>query len=386
MGGNTRAIDRETGEVLAYADKIDLQRVSRRRFRTALRVALVKVSDAHALRTGSPLWDEDNREQLLSEGYAFNGSSEHLMGDLVSDNDLIKYKPVFGDIDVTIPHEHLGSLFELLGEYENKEISGRIAYVGQNKLDQHGHQINALFRYSDDGIAFNFQVDFEGTDYVNGLPVEFGKFAHSSAWADIKLGLKGVGHKYWLINLVRAISENTSLVQLTDKSPLPPLPVRLKKVAPGEHPRSHAFSVDRGLRTKMKPVVHNGKPLRIDGKIAVKELPTSESEYVKDLRDIYTFLFDREPTPAELDGMWSLSGLVDLCVKYVPEHKLESAYLFMLNENLFGPAAQKLDRLSKETDEETKMRIVNFLRKWMPYLKDFNFELERLKREFYARY
>lgn len=387
MGGNTRAIDRETGKVRAFADKIDLHKVKRSHFRGSLRNTLLKLSGDHVKLTGKPLWGDESRSQLLDEGYAFNGSSEHLMNELVSDRELLKYKPVFGDIDVTIPHEYLCSLFEVLAANELHALNGRVTYIGQNKLEQHGHQINALFQFSDEDVTFKFQVDFEGTDYSTGLPSEFGKFAHSSAWDDIKLGLKGVGHKYWLINLVRAISEKTSMVQLTDKSPMPPDQVRLKKVAPGEHPRTHAFSVDRGLREKMRKVSHNGKPLYVGDKCAVQELPTSESEYTQDLAEIFAFLFRHRPdTHKKREQLWSLSGLIDLCDIYISEHRLENAYLFMLNENLFGPAAQKLDRSSATADEQAKMKIVNYLRNRMPYLKDFDKELDRLKGAFYERY
>lgn len=384
MGGNTRAIDRKTGVVLAHADKIDLRKVGRRALRSEVCNALVCLDHIHLKSTDEWLWPAGTQ---IADGFVFNGSSEHLFDTAISDEDLISHKPVLGDIDVTIPHERLSSLFETLAKIEAHRLSPSLHYVGQNKCEQHGHQINALFKYNDSLCGpLMIQIDFEGTEYVNGRPTPFSKFAHSSAWDDICLGLKGVGHKYWLVNLVRAISENASLVQVTDKSPLPPSPVRLKKMAAGESPRTHAFSVDRGLRNKMKPIIHDDRPFMIDGKIAVRELPTAESEYIRDLSVIYEFLFDHKPSQSSLKKLWSLAGLVDLCKQHVPDHKLERAYVFMLNENMFGQGAQKLDRVSRDVDEDTKMRIVNFLKRSFPSLKDFDSELERLKSSFYARY
>lgn len=407
MGGNSRAIDIETGTVLAYAERVDFRRVDRSHFRSVVIRALRCLNALHEKQHGEPIWRWAAFELLMASGMAFNGSSEHVMGRRLLDDELICYKPVIGDIDVTVPHNRLKTLFSTLescrATHERNAGDGELrleselphrefSYIGQNKPEQHGHQINALFKYRfgpkrTDVIAV--QVDFEGTEYRGGVPTVFSKFAHSSSWDDIKLGLKGVGHKFWLTNLVRAISERDDIVLLTEKSPLPPAPVRLKKLAPSELPRTHAFSVDRGLRSKIAWVNGpDGSPVTIDGKAVCRELSAKDSTYTRELREIFGFLFGKHPVHTDIDAMRSLSGLASLCKKYMVDRPtvIDRAYLLMLHENLFGPGAQKLDRTSWKVDEEIKMKIVLFLKASFQFLSTHDDKLDAMKNEYYRNY
>jgi hypothetical protein len=84
MGGNTKAIDRETGEVVnffgrpGFADKIDLKRVDRSLLKKSIIATLKNLDSLYRNEFGVPIWDPSQRNSILSSGEAFNGSSEHL--------------------------------------------------------------------------------------------------------------------------------------------------------------------------------------------------------------------------------------------------------------------------------------------------------------------
>lgn len=392
MGGNTRAINRDTGETIAIADKVDLRQIRR----LALRRDVIHLMDAINYLFSKfshdddhqSLWDKYKIHELLDLGKAFNGTSEHIFGMnsvtqfKIPVHDLVRYKPIIGDIDVTVPREKLEKLFHMLAMHEHLSITKRFRYLGQNKQNQHGHQINTLFEYypqyypcsTTERSAINIQIDFEGVKYVDGMPDEFSKFAHSSSWEDVKIGIKGVAHKYWLTNVVRSVSEWPEITVLTEKSPAPP-DHRVKKM--NGFPRKYAFSVDRGLREKLTPVPEKTG--------FFKELKPSESNYTTDLKEIFQKIFGHRPVQEEFENFGSFVGLNKLCKNYLTETKIKKAYQYLLEENLYGYGAQKLSRTSAYEDHAVKKKITDELKEQFPYLCNEPSE-EQLFRTFYENY
>ena len=98
MGGNAAAIDRVTGQVLkfgnrpAYADRVDLNKVDRSTFKRDMVAAFTALNKLYDQKYDAPLWDADVFSELM-KGEAFNGSSEHLFGDM-DDEEFLKYKEI----------------------------------------------------------------------------------------------------------------------------------------------------------------------------------------------------------------------------------------------------------------------------------------------------
>ena len=221
MGGNARFIDRRTGEVKGFANKIDLTKVERKRIVKNLFNFFEKFNELYKSKFGENLW---NDLSLIKNGIVFNGSSEYFFKiDEIDDKEFVKYKQKVGDIDVTVPQEKLFKIWELLNELEGKKITKEIRYLGHkySNIDpskaKNLHQINAVFEYDDGDYKENIQIDFEAVPYENNKPTEWAKFSHNSDWEDIKQGLKGVMHKYALMNLARASSELENINVVTKR-------------------------------------------------------------------------------------------------------------------------------------------------------------------------
>ncbi len=384
MGGNTRAINRQTGDVIAFADKVDLTKVQRQEFKKEMLKAFEILNDKFKKKFSYPLWLDF---KVVLSGFAFNGSSDAFFDEKIPDNEFVKYKSTIGDVDITIPHEYLEPLFELLTTLEDKPITNRVSYIGQNKKTHYGHQINALFKYDNGNYSVGAQVDFEGSQYTEGRPTEWAKFSHNSSWDDVKQGFKGVLHKYWIQNLFRGISTKKDMAILTPASPVDdPKKIKLTKSIKG-YPRMLAFNVATGLRTKYVRVKNSkGEYVQVDGKFAYKELKTKDSKYVTNIRDIFTMLFDREPNGRDLNDFDSFVGVTKLAKKNTSKDKIMLSFEQLMMNNLWGKEAQKLSRISKDEDLAVKQAMVNYLMKELPYLKKYQNEIEPMRTKYYEEY
>jgi hypothetical protein len=373
-GGNAPFIDRETGEMRGRAGKVSITEMGRDRFVNDFVTLFSVINNLYNDKYGEYLWPKFD---VVTSGHAFNGSSEAIFNKQIPDEEIEQHKPVVGDIDITIPRRMLGQLFDLLTTVEGKPLTKEIIYLGNNKKNQHGHQINAVFSYR----GYNVQIDFEGSDYKDNKPTEFAKFSHSAHWDDIKKGFKGVYHKLLLINLVRSISEKQDIIIVTPAST--PEKIRVKKMV--ELPRELAFSVDRGLRVKVAPFLDvNGKQIKVSGKDAYKELETSESEYSTHIPDIFFIVFKKKPTKDELQKFGSFSGLVELAKEKLTTQQKEKLFDYILN-NLWGKGAQGFEANNPQLDTEIKMKLVDYL-KTNFQLTGVERKIEDMKTEFIKNY
>lgn len=367
-GGNAPYINRETGEILGDAERMNLKEVNRTKIRKSLLKMFDSLNKLYQKKYNESIWTDMN---VINSGHAFNGSSEHFFNSEISDDEFKTHKPTVGDIDVTIPRDKLKPLFELLAELENKNITPDFVYMGQNKKQQQGHQINSIFQLQKPKL--NIQVDFEGVTYTEDhKPTEFGKFSHNSAWDDIKQGMKGVGHKFLIQNLARGLSEMKDVVVLTKSSPSePPEKVKVSTAASSEAPTNLAFSVDRGIREKYVPAVDSqGKQVYVDGKPAFREVDTKKSVYHTDVKTMFTMIFKQEPSKADLQKFHSFVGILSLLKKYkVEDDLIKRAFENLLSKSLFGKGAQGLEKNNPEGDRAIKTKIVEEMIKKFPYLK-----------------
>jgi hypothetical protein len=389
MGGNTKAINRETGEVVnvfgrpGYADKLDFKAIDRSEFKRNVIATLKKLDNFHKSQFGMPIWNPKTRDKILNSGEAFNGSSEHLFKDSITDDEFTKYKPSVGDIDLTVPSENIETIFELLSSLEGSEIlQSKMWYVGQNRKTFSGDQINALFAYKEakDQQPIFIQIDFEAVDYLNGKPSEFAKFSHSSSWEDVKTGVKGVFHKY----VIRSLTIGSLLddaILLTKSSPLYP-PEKLKIARKADPIRLLSFSVSSGMRATVElqkyaddatvPPELVGKPVKFDGKFVYKELSTGESTYTKSKEEIFTLIFGELPSKDDLILLDSFIGVLSLMKKYLSDEEIDAVYEDFINDKLFGIKSQRLDLTNPEIDKSSKMSAVGRFREAFPFLPEID--------------
>lgn len=359
MGGNAKAINSQTGEVIASAQKIDLRVNSRASIKKDIISIIHQLNRMYVDVYGVNLWSDFCR--CIAFGEAFAGSSESFFDSRITDDEFKTCKPLIGDIDIMVEHCKLKNLWFMLKDSEGKPI-GNSKYLGQNKLTMRvTDQINAVFETRHG----NIQIDFEGAEYEEGVPTEWAKFSHNSKWEDIKKGFKGVAHKYFLTNLVRSISKRDDIVILTPKSKIDsPETAKLKKMdAP---PRMMAFSVTRGLRNKYTPV-----GLEIKGKQAYKEIPVDESEYITDLETLFQIVFEREPERGDMKQFESFNGCLALssrCLKLVKT--MDDLLDYLIVTSLWGPQAQALESDDAKLDFNVKYAMVLAIFEHHPHLRD----------------
>lgn len=378
MGGNSRAVDRVTGDVVvfkgrhAYAEPVDLRQVDIDAFRFEVESALMSLDwKFHLLKTRS-LWERPIREHFL-------GSVTHVWdSEFVSR--FVELKPTLGDLDIAVSHNDLDDLFAVLQTLEGVKLTEHVTYVGQNRLRLRKPQINAVFAWRDRFV----QVDFVGVPFVEGKLDSFDTFARSSPKEDLEAGLKGVAHKYLLMTLSWVATHRDDIVILTDKSPLPPHKVRLKTMH--EPARVCSFSIDRGFRRRIKFCYDFDRTLvRVGKKVAAKEIPTSESDYLTDIKLIFLKIFNVQPQGNDLQDFHSFVGLVRLCKRYLSPAATQSALEQMIRYKLFGPG-QALSRDSAAEDAKTKAKIIEVARKEFPALASYDAEIQKLSNKYYARY
>lgn len=383
-GGNARVIDRATGETIARAEKIDLKKFKRTPLVNDIVEALEKLNDRFYRSFGKKIWKNFN---VVKTGKAFSGSTEFFINLNIPDAEFVKFKPTVGDIDVIIPKDISSDFEEFMPEMENKKLTTKITYLGQDRAD-FGNTWLAVFKYDNEKDTVNFQIDFEYGDWDDkeDSPSSWAKFSHNSDWDDIKENIKGVHHKFLLINLARALSKQEDIVIATPSST--PDKIKLAGGKKGEQtPRLLAFSVDKGLRLKYEQMKDaDGEPIEMDGKLVFKEIPTATSNYIKNLDEIFAYIFGEEPTAAQVKMMGSFKGLEQLIKEKVDRDTIEDLFQFVLVENLFGKRAQVLEKNNPELDRKVKQTMVDKLFDFFPYLAKHKEEVKEMADEYYLNY
>lgn len=382
MGGNV-SIAGPSGKPYKV-DKPDFRKIDRSQFKSEFIAAFKEIDRLHAKKFGVPIWPSKSRDALLSSGEAFNGSSEHLFGSRLSDDELNEYKPTFGDIDLTVPKEHFETLFELLDSIPGKRLSPSVSYIDK-KTSPGGDQINCLFAYREGATKpLHVQVDFEFVGYEKGAPDEFAKFGHSSSWEDVKSSVKGVFHKYILRCLATVVSLQKDVVLLTKTSPLEP-PEKIKVSKSSNPVRLLSFSVDKGLRTKFtQQFLDDGSPVLVNGMKAYKETPSGGD--VRSKKEIFGLLFGEEPVGNEISLFGSFVGILQLMQDHLDDRQIEDAYLDFIEHKLYGKDGQALDATSPEIDKSAKMSAIAAFKKKFPFLGRHDPLLARLQDEYYETY
>jgi YD repeat-containing protein len=211
--------------------------VSRSEFINEAVSAIKVINKLHKDTTGDGLYDDSVFDFLMS-GYTFMGSSEFLFSKEITDEEYNKYKKKTGDIDLLVPKTKISSLYSLLNNIKERPLTDKITFVGHNKVTEaqiREEQINGILEYSVPGRSFLFQIDFVFVPFDSeGKPFEEEKFLRGSSWADITMGVKGIGHKLLLQSLGSRIQTipygSAFLATPTSRAEKPRLQAKLPKI------------------------------------------------------------------------------------------------------------------------------------------------------------
>ena len=380
MGGNSRIINRNTGEILGYAEKIDLNVFQRSELTQRLLGLFFSINVKFWQKTGKQLWK--NEDILACK--VFSGSSEFLFKGSIWDDEFVKFKPTVGDIDITFPVEYYDEFSEMMQENEGKSFTPGIVYLGQDR-NNFGTTFLSVFEYSSGDKKVKIQIDFESASYENDSPSEWARFSHNSSWEDIRNGLKGVHHKFLLINIVRSMSMRDDIAIATPTSK--PGKVKLVSGKKAELvPRTMAFSVDKGLREKYSIFHDNGKTVIVDDKVVMKEIPVEQSNYITNVNTIFSFIFDKMPTQEDLADFYSFTGMVQLMKRRMTEQQIENAFKFTLEENLFGKRAQIIEKNNPDLDAAIKDIFVSKMTENFTFLRKYENEIEQMRTKYYNNF
>ena len=390
MGGN---VSIDVGGEMAGAEQLDFEKlIDRSAFRQDFLEMFHALDEAHKKQFDQSVWPQKTRDSLLTSAEVFSGSSRHLFGTEIHDDEFVAHKPTVGDIDVSVPEEKLLTLKAVLDEFRGKFITDSVKCIGSQK----GNQVNALFEYTlpvgpGKGTTVNVQVDFVGVDFDNDLPNEFAQFAHSSEWADIKAGVKGVFHKYLLRSIAGISSRIKDGILLTSAST--PEKYRISK---DQSPMSNIkFSVDKGVRQPAyEPVLtKSGDQFVVNGRPAYKEVPVKSSTYDTSLKGIFKSMFGSDAAKGELAKFRSFEGLLQLMKEMFTDEQIENIYEDFINYKLFessekGNVGQELYAKDPDKDRNYKLAAVDKFRSEFPFLQtaEKDAEVQSLVDTYYKRY
>ena len=323
-GGNVQIGDKE-------AQRIDLKTISRDTVVPVIRTGLKAISDSFKSKYGLPIWDDE----LFSSNKYLSGSAFHFFDSGIPSAIFISNKPSVGDIDTQVDVAMTPMIKDFLDKSHGKTF-GSLEFIGYKVS---AGQFITLWELKDFNI--NVQIDLESVDFLNGKPTDWAQFSHSSAWIDVKQGIKGVAHKYILQSL--HADKKEPIIILTGKKRTPKETDKTKL----------AFSVQKGLRVRYIPHIEDGKHKKINGKFVYDELETADSVFITELKTIFTMFFDKEPTAIELEEMNSFTGIIQLVKRY-KSHTQQLEVFEDFFERFFGKGVQQIVRGNKEKDLDEK--------------------------------
>lgn len=355
-GGNTSVVNQVNGKTY-NGEKIDLNTVRLPVFRSEFLKLFNTLNDLFYKEYKRYLWKKED----LNNAIVFNGSSSFIMNSQYPEDEILKHKPLVGDIDITIPDYELKPMFLLLRKYENKRF-GKFTYKGTYRQNENaiGDQILTIFRfYLNNSVAINCQIDFEGVDFEGGSPTEFARFGHSSSFDDAKENIKALHHKFLIQAIFTTISSRPDVIIATPAS----TPDNIKQIAWNKvkAAKDFKFSVVNGLRHCLAPMLDkNGNICKFNGFDVYKEIPTKESKYEKNLSKIFELAFDGKGSIKEFHSFVGICRLIKkFCDKEVQKTILENYFSIM-----FGPTSQK-NEPDINADISLKLSGVNYIEKFL---------------------
>jgi hypothetical protein len=353
-GGNLELANPADANAPYKADEINLQVHQRSYIVPILDKLLHDINNAFKAQYKTPLWSE----QLLSSKQFLGGSSLHFFDTKISDKEFTRLKPKVGDIDTQCNKEMEDEVKAFLTA-NNHKVIGDSMLLGFSAGNE---QYNALFQFQDPPMKI--QIDFEFGRYApeTNTPDEWFRFSHSSDWADIQAGVKGVFHKY----LYRALSGTTSkqvyIAKLAGRG-------KARSIQISDEPEdmnTASFAVASkqggGVSQKLVPYIDptTNKPMIKNGLPVMQEVPSSEREYEQRLAQQFITFFGKPPEPEDTKKQWSFVGTLDLINKYIDQSK-KPKILDDFLDICFEPGSQMITRDDPDRDAQTKFIAVDLM-------------------------
>ena len=354
MGGNTTVINAVNGKEYS-GQKIDLNTVRLPVFRAEFTKLFKTLNELFYKEYNRKLWKDSDIENAI----VFNGSSSFVMNSQYPEDEILKHKPLVGDIDITIPDYELKPMFLLLRKYENKRF-GKFTYKGTYRRNENaiGDQILTIFRfYLDPENPINCQIDFEGVDFVGGSPTEFARFGHSSSFEDAKENIKALHHKFLIQAVITSVSSRPDIIIATPAS----TPDKIKqaswnKLKPAKELK---FSVTNGMRYCLAPMLDkDGNIVKYNGCDVYKEIPTKESKYEKDVAAIFKVAFGGKGAISQFQSFVGICKLIKAHCDTAQKKEILEHYF----TTMFGPTSQK-NEPNIDDDIALKMSGLNYIEK-----------------------
>jgi hypothetical protein len=169
--------------------------------------------------------------------------------------------------------------------------------------------VHLFFEYSPSNAdPIVFKTDFIFTDFVNGKPDDFSKFAYSVALEDLYnyryLNFYphiGRMHKNYIRALCHVLHPLSGILVTPTSTAQKP---RVAKNQPSKF-WQYSFSISKGLRTK-----YTVESYSIDDKqLTLKPIPSSESVYNRNIDSIITTILGINPSEKDYSDFWSLYKL-----------------------------------------------------------------------------
>lgn len=315
------------------AQKIDLEEIPRDEITDLIFEGLQELNKKFESFAGIKLWSD----KVFDDLSFLSGSSVHFFNKEIPTDEFKQHKPKVGDIDTQVDETFEEQITEFLNQLSGNV--GPIEFLGSKKSP--GQKIT-LWKVK--AFDVNVQIDLELSEFSGGAPTPWSQFSHSSSWADMKENVKGVFHKFAL----RAITQKDATEKIIVRTPGGK---KEKTMQSGEL----SFSVGRGLRKKIEPVLNDdGTQLRKDDMLVFREKPTSESSYITDLKTIFKIIFDEDQvSDNELDRFRSFVGICQLIDKKLSSQQ-KSLFLDGFLKIIWGRGAQELERDDPKADYEIK--------------------------------
>jgi hypothetical protein len=315
---------------------------------------LISLNQAFAKKYKQPIWSP----ALLGSKQFLGGSSLAFFDTTgISDAEFLKHKPKVGDLDTQCDVNLKPQLQEFLDSIRGKHV-GNATFLGYTNAAE---QFNALFLLDDPKVngepVIKMQIDFEFGEYAQGSPTEWYRFSHSSDWADISRGVKGVFHKWLFRALTGTVSSSTKYVVdvKKTKTTVSPEPVTDNNLS-----FAVASGQGGGMSIKYEPYKDpaTGKSKK-DGVPLMRLIPSAQREYVQNLAQQFELLFGQEPDRDELKLQQSFIGTCQLMNKYLDEEQKQQTVKYLIDICFEPGQAQMIDRDDPDSDRDVKFAAID---------------------------
>jgi len=345
------------GDAGHQADEINLKVNNRSHMVGVIDQLLHSIDEAFKQDHKQGMWSPE----LLSSKQFLGGSSLHFLNTRdISDEQFAALKPKVGDIDTQVDKRLEPQVQTFLQSNINKQI-GNSTLLGFSKGNE---QYNALFQLVDPPVKLQIDFEFGKYDDATGTPDEWFRFSHSSDWADIQAGIKGVFHKYLYRSLSGLSTRQFYVAKLAGRG-------KARAVQISDTPETHSitsFAVSSsqggGVSQKYQPYIdpETDQPMTKDGLPVMEPIDAKDRPYIQNLSQQFQLLFGVTPTEEDSKLQQSFVGTLDLINKYVDQSKKADIVEKFL-DICFEVGSQMITKDDPARDAQTKFVAIDVMLK-----------------------